>query len=393
MFLTQAGNRGTKSWMPTRWLAGPLVLMVPWLCGCLDFDKKKATDAGADASLPRTTDAGGTGPLPGMCDPGFEPDGAGGCTDVDECARGTDDCDTEPRACKNRVAVSGVRFECVCPNGYEGDGIGADGCVDIDECERGTDDCDADPEACVNSEGGFACQCPKGYVGDGKGEGGCCQPATCQAEACGSVSDGWGGTLDCGGCEGGSQCSGAAMCEDIDECADINVCTDDYPCRNETPYYSCRGQFPDWRNVNALGPYTTTADTVLDQNTGLMWQRKSYATAHSCAGDAACDALAAACDIDGRCTAAEAAAYCAGLTLGGHTDWRIPSLRELLSIVDLSRASPAVNVASFPSTNSNAYWTGSVAVAPTPLAWWVNFSDGAWDSAAPTEAYFVRCVR
>ncbi len=385
MFLTHAANRGTKSWMPTRWLASLLVLMAPLLCGCLDFDKKKATDAGADASLPRTTDAGN-------CDPGFEPDGAGGCTDVDECARGTDDCDTSPRACKNRVAVSGVRFECVCPSGYEGDGIGADGCVDIDECERGTDGCDADPEACVNREGGFTCQCPSGYVGDGKGEGGCCR-TVCQSFECGVESDGCGGTLDCGGCEGG-QCTSAGLCEDIDECAGTHVCTDDYPCQNETPYYSCRGQFPDWRDVNALGPYTTTADTVLDQNTGLMWQRKSHGPASLCAGDAACDALAAVCGGDGRCTAAEATAYCAGLTLAGYADWRIPSLRELLSIVDLSRAFPAVNSAAFPSIRlDNHYWSGSVAVAPTPLARWVSFGTGGWGSAAPTDAYHVRCVR
>jgi mannan endo-1,4-beta-mannosidase len=41
-----------------------------------------------------------------------------------------------------------------CPTGYEGPNCD----LDINECVRGTDDCDLNA-ACINTVGGFQCQC------------------------------------------------------------------------------------------------------------------------------------------------------------------------------------------------------------------------------------------
>lgn len=35
--------------------------------------------------------------------------------------------------------------------------------------------------------------------------------------------------------------------------------------------------------------------------------------------------------------------YCEGLALAGHTDWRLPNVRELLSIVDYGRYDPSID--------------------------------------------------
>ncbi|MCK6522045.1 hypothetical protein L6R49_11445 [Myxococcota bacterium] len=52
------------------------------------------------------------------CDPGFEPDGAGGCQDIDECADGSDDCATDA-SCTNAEGS----YACECPSDMFGDGF------------------------------------------------------------------------------------------------------------------------------------------------------------------------------------------------------------------------------------------------------------------------------
>ena len=80
------------------------------------------------------------------------------CTDIDECAEETDDCDVNA-TCTN---TSGT-FTCFCNSGYTGDGRT---CSDVDECATEVDQCD-DLGICTNTDGDYTCECPKGYSGDG----------------------------------------------------------------------------------------------------------------------------------------------------------------------------------------------------------------------------------
>ena len=54
-------------------------------------------------------------------------------------------------------------FDCECNAGYEGDGF-AGNCADIDECSRGSHNCDA-RAACGNTIGSFECFCMTGFQG------------------------------------------------------------------------------------------------------------------------------------------------------------------------------------------------------------------------------------
>ena len=58
-----------------------------------------------------------------------------------------------------------------------------------------------------------------------------------------------------------------------------------------------------------------------------------------------------------------------GNGLCGFTDWRVPDIEELRSIVDYSRTNPSIDVDYFPNTHSTRYWSAS------PNA---SYSDGAW---------------
>ncbi|MBT9555020.1 MAG: hypothetical protein IV100_03275 [Myxococcales bacterium] len=160
------------------------------------------------------------------CDPGFEMNVSGGCVDVDECSKGTDDCaDFDAGGlCSNTQGG----FTCTCKAGFEGDGtecacpkgtsLGAAGtCVDADECDLGQDDC-ADAASggqCVNKFGGFYCVCKPGFLGDG---------ASCA-------------------CPAGRELGASGTCVDIDECAKgQDDCADAAAggaCINKTGGFAC----------------------------------------------------------------------------------------------------------------------------------------------------------
>lgn len=99
----------------------------------------------------------------------------------------------------------------------------------------------------------------------------------------------------------------------------------------------------------------------------------------------------------------DAAAQCESLELDGR-GWRLPTRMELLSIVDYSRASPAINTQVFPNTPSGAFsHTPSIDVAPLTEADpydTIDFAEGTlsgYDSEGRSlitgREQFVRCTR
>ncbi len=123
--------------------------------------------------------------------------------------------------------------------------------------------------------------------------------------------------------------------------------------------------------AHAVGPYTAESGTVVDQGTGLEWQHSDACTS---------------------CNWQEALASCEMWSLDSKTDWRLPNIRELKSIVDYSRYYPAADhVFAF---QSSVYWSSTtVADSPTTSAWTVFLGNGddTWDDKA--KSYAVRCVR
>jgi len=119
--------------------------------------------------------------------------------------------------------------------------------------------------------------------------------------------------------------------------------------------------------------YTDNGDgTVTDNATTLMWQKE---------------------DDNNTYNWAAAKNYCANLELPvGTTDWRLPSIEELLSITDLGGENPAINPM-FTNTNSSNYWSSTTNASDTSGAWSVLFNDGNDYWVDKTFTYFVRCVR
>lgn len=130
-------------------------------------------------------------------------------------------------------------------------------------------------------------------------------------------------------------------------------------------------------NARATSEFTLTTDTALDHATCLMWQRNLDATLR---------------DWDA------AKKYCDDLGVGSHTDWRLPTRAELISLTDFTTQTPAINGVVFPGTNAGG--NGTIFWASTVTAWdaqkrWVVVHGGIGQPTyfPTTNTGRVRCVR
>lgn len=123
------------------------------------------------------------------------------------------------------------------------------------------------------------------------------------------------------------------------------------------------------------GRYAIGDGVVRDTKTGLTWQRVAPSTTYAFGA---------------------AQAYCAALNLGGHSSgWRLPSVKELLSIVDPRESGPAIDTSTFPSTSAAPYWSSTPRILSqqTSPVRGVDFLNGFtswWEQATLNH---VRCVR
>ena len=122
------------------------------------------------------------------------------------------------------------------------------------------------------------------------------------------------------------------------------------------------------------GQYTLTSATVFDTKTKLTWERVALGT---------------------PMTYVDAKTYCGSAStstrLGG-SGWRIPTIKELFSLLDHSQ-NPAIDATAFPSTPASGFWSSTTYAAGPPNMWRADFSSGDVNITAPSNAIFVRCVR
>jgi hypothetical protein len=119
------------------------------------------------------------------------------------------------------------------------------------------------------------------------------------------------------------------------------------------------------------------AGVVVDRKTKLVWERSPLTEVRSYT---------------------DAQNYCARLTLDNSTAWRLPTLRELVTLLDPRAQNPAIDRTAFPSTPfSEPYWTSTEYQKKSGTCknctWLVNFGEG---SAGPYDLTAmqgrVRCV-
>ena len=84
----------------------------------------------------------------------------------------------------------------------------------------------------------------------------------------------------------------------------------------------------------------------------------------------------------------------AGSGFCDHTDWRLPTIKELSRLVDSGRDGGAViTVDFFHQTRPSDYWSSTTNTLFTDHAWHVYFKYGIVDEDNKTKSYYVRAVR
>ncbi|MDP4579210.1 MAG: DUF1566 domain-containing protein [Saprospiraceae bacterium] len=117
---------------------------------------------------------------------------------------------------------------------------------------------------------------------------------------------------------------------------------------------------------------------MTDTITGLMWQQ-----------------------VDGgEMTFDKANTYANDLVLGGFSDWRMPTVLELHSILHLDKNNPALNTTYFTSPTAQYWWSGQKQVNDATKAWCANAGGGIGNhpinetvGAGGTKKFHVRAVR
>ncbi len=114
-----------------------------------------------------------------------------------------------------------------------------------------------------------------------------------------------------------------------------------------------------WTGAGSAALIDNGDGTVTDTSTGLMWQQSDSQNYDN--------------GVYTPRTWEQALDYCETLTLADHDDWRLPTIKELRSLVDYSRYNPAIDTVKFPGALSSWYWSSTTHAYNVNYAWGVGF--------------------
>jgi hypothetical protein len=105
-------------------------------------------------------------------------------------------------------------------------------------------------------------------------------------------------------------------------------------------------------NINPMSFTDNGNGTVTDNNTGFMWQKQDDGIAYNwyqASGTYDASYNPSSQDV------------CGSLSLSGYSDWRLPTKKELMSIMNYSipYPGPTINTTYFPNTKSSFYWSST----------------------------------
>jgi len=143
-----------------------------------------------------------------------------------------------------------------------------------------------------------------------------------------------------------------------------------------------------------VGPSTPTEDflthpdgTAIHLVTGLMWKRCAEGQTWN---SGSCTESGWASMFTWMSALQHAHAESA---FAGYDDWRLPNIKELGTIVEISCSAPAINAAVFPGAPGGLFWSSSPNFSDSGKAWPIQFTHGISYPAEKSSMASVRLVR
>ena len=119
--------------------------------------------------------------------------------------------------------------------------------------------------------------------------------------------------------------------------------------------------------------YVNNGDgTITNEITQTIWQDQSHT-------------------IDTQDTWNSAINYCEALVIGTNSNWRLPTINELISFIDYTNYNPTINDAFQYKSSADGYWSSTTAQTKTE-AWFVDFEEGDTGSVDKASSLYIRCV-
>ncbi len=120
---------------------------------------------------------------------------------------------------------------------------------------------------------------------------------------------------------------------------------------------------------NTLTQYTVSGQTIVtDSKTGLIWNSS----------------------IGSSKTWISALSYCESLNYAGFSDWRLPNVEELKTLINEKFSDPATL---HPGVTSNSFWTSTSVDGSSSNAWSINFTHGSIAKSKKSGTMYAICMR
>lgn len=133
---------------------------------------------------------------------------------------------------------------------------------------------------------------------------------------------------------------------------------------------------PRFAIYNVGTPGDDNDDMVLDRETGLVWARNANIA-------------------KGMLTWQDAINFCRDwVQVGKRRGWRLPTIEELLSLIDMEESNPALPKGHpFINVQGVFYWSSTTYESSSARAWYISMGIGVTQVYAKTISYFVWPVR
>lgn len=125
-------------------------------------------------------------------------------------------------------------------------------------------------------------------------------------------------------------------------------------------------------------------NVVTDKDTKLMWKQCSQGLS----GSECMTGVTSAYNLKAALELADAEEF------AGYSDWRLPNIKELQTLVARNCFGPILNETTFPNTSLTWYWSSTAyTLSGFNYAWVVNFYHGQILDYLRTNTYPIRLVR